>query len=524
MYLSGRAEPIYEATAKVFIGPRTVQQGDIGETLGAITFSRDFVASYAQQLQSRPIAEQVVERFQLEVSPAELTTRVETSIVPETRIIAVTVKDEDPERAALIANGIIETFVDAIGAQGSTAGVQASVFESALPPSSPVSPKPLRDGVMAWLLGAMIGVGIAMGLEQLDTRLRSREEVEAAIAPTTVLAAVPASGKSGDDRRLWLESHPGSSAAESFRILRTNLQFLAVERSIRTVLVTSPSPQEGKTTVASNLAASMAAGGYRTLLVDGDMRHPTVQLYFGLEHTQGLSDVLAGTLDLSAAIRETSFHNLFVMTAGPQPPNPSELFGSQRMTALIEALEQDFDIVVFDAPPTLLVADAPALSSNLDGVIFVVRAGKTSRDQAREALRRYTLLDARILGAVLNGSRKLPSDRYYGYAYRDYYRGDVSSSLTRREGDLPVLPAQARPGRRDESGRSIESILADLETLSTRRRGKSEGGTNGASSNGGTSHAAADRSGAVPDVFPSNVESGLQESPGPEVGSGTQPS
>lgn len=475
MWRSSRSEPVYQATAKVFIGPKSVNQSDIGETLGAITFSRDFVASYAQQIRSRPVAERVVEKLQLAISPAALTSAVRTSIVPETRIIEVTVKDTDPDRAARIADGLIDVFVSSIAAQGSAAGVAASVFESALPPQSPVSPRPLRDGALGWILGGVIGVALAMGLEQLDTSLRTREEVEAAIAPTTVLAAVPSAGKPTDERRLWLDSQPGSSAAEAFRILRTNLQFLAVESSIKSLLVTSASPQEGKSTVSANLAASMAAGGYRTLLVDGDMRHPTVQLYFGSDHLRGLSDVLAGSLGLYEAVRETGFRNLFVMTAGAQPPNPSELFGSQRMAALVEELEREFDIVIFDAPPTLIVADAPVLASNLDGVIFVVRAGKTSRDQAREALGRFSLVNTRILGGVLNGSRKLAADKYYGYAYKNYYQGGVASDLAKStdEPQAFMMPAQTATPAREDEGSSIEAILADLANLS--RRNKMEG-------------------------------------------------
>lgn len=503
--MSARATPIYEATARVFIGPRTLSRSTVasGGELGFFAISsRDFVASFAQQLQGRPLAEQVVEQLGLDLLPTEVASNVTAEILQDTRIIEVTYTDEDPVRAALIANGIVDTFAASQKRQGTVEGLQATAFEAALLPTAPVSPHPTRDGILGMMFGAMVGLAGAVGMEQMDTRLRSRGEVETALAPAPVLAEVPAGPRGGDGRRLWLESQPGSQFAESFRILRTNLQFLAVERRIASLLVTSPSPGEGKTTVAANLASSMAAGGYRTLLVDGDLRHPTVHKYFGVDHVGGLADVLAGALRLQEAIRETAFQNLFLMTAGPQPPNPSELFGSQRMLSLIEKLEAEYDLVVFDAPPTLLVADAPAMSTNLDGVIFVARAGVTSREQAREALRRFTLLESRILGAVLNGSRHAKGDRYY-YGYGDYYyysRG-LETTLT-PAGDPVVRPSSGRAGRRDDAApRGINDILADLGTLSKRARlepfvrgqgARDEGGTTAPQN--GVSHTASETS------------------------------
>lgn len=487
LYVSSRATPVYEATSRVFIGPRTISERAISAS-GELGFfaisSRDFVASFAQQLEGRPLAEQVVEQLGLDLLPTQVAGSVSTSIVADTRIIEVTYTDTDPTRAAVVANGIVNTFAATQKRSGTVAGLQATAFEPALLPDSPVSPHPVRDGAIGMILGAMIGLAGAVGMEQMDTRLRNRGELELAVSPAKVLSEVPAGPRGGDGRRLWLESQPGSPFAEAFRILRTNLQFLAVERSIKTLLVTSPSPQEGKTTVAANLAASMAAGGYRTLLADGDLRHPTAHLYFGVDHTRGLSDVLAGTLTLQDAIRETAFRNLFLLTAGPQPPNPSELFGSQRMLSLVEELEQDFDFIVFDAPPTLLVADAPALSTSLDGVVFVARAGETSREQAREALRRFALLETRILGAVLNGSRRVRGDRYYGYGYYSY---DPKSDELAPASNEVVRPSQGRSDRREEGGgRSIDSILADLESLSSRRQRKALGRpmTNGNVANG----------------------------------------
>lgn len=477
LYRASNTEPTYNATAKVVIGPDSVSRAAVRTDLSFLVLSsKDYVSSFAEQLEGRPLAEQVVERMGLDVLPTSLAGNISTSIVKDTRIIEVTYTDSDPARAALIANGVVDTFVATQKRQGTVEGLQAAPFEAALVPSSPVGPRPVRDGVMGLFLGAMLGLGAAVGLEQLDTRLRNRDQVESAVSPMKVLSEVPNAPR-GDGRRLWLQTAPGTQAAESFRILRTNLQFLAVERRIKTLLVTSPSPQEGKTTVTANLAASLAAGGYRTLLVDGDLRHPTIQLYFDVEHAGGLSDVLAGTLALKDAIRPTGFNNLSVMTAGPQPPNPSELFGSQRMQQLVDSLQEDFDFVVFDAPPTLIVADAPALAANLDGVIFVVRSGQTTREQSKEALRRFALLDVRMLGAVLNASKRVRPESYYGYSSYSYLPSANADLDLHRDPDQIVQPAVTRRGPREKAGaRSIDNILDDLDKLASRRSRRGDTG------------------------------------------------
>ena len=226
LWFSTQQAPTYVAKAKVFIGPRSVGQGDVGAALEELTFSREFIASYAELLKSRPLAERVVEKEGLPFAPSDLVDRTETRIVPDTRIIEISISDNDAGRAERTANALVDVFVsEDIQEFGGRAGVQATPFEPALRPTTPVSPKPLRDGLLGAALGLALGVGASFLVQQLDTTLRSREDVELALSPLPVLAALPAQVGMGGKRQriLFFQKDPKSPAAEVLRILRTNV-------------------------------------------------------------------------------------------------------------------------------------------------------------------------------------------------------------------------------------------------------------------------------------------------------------
>jgi polysaccharide biosynthesis transport protein len=293
------------------------------------------------------------------------------------------------------------------------------VIRPAEVPASPVSPKPLRTGILALVLGAMLGVGLAFLRDHLDDAIRSDDQaVRAAGRP--VIGHVPRwRSPDGDDDRLVGLVEPASPASEAYRTLRTNLRFLTVGRSFRSVLVTSAVPGEGKTTTAGNLAVALSRTGARVLLVGADLRRPRIHACFGIDSKPGLSDVLIGEVDLVDAVVDVGVPNLRVVPGGNIPPNPAELLGSPTMIAVMEQLEQIADVVVYDGPPVLAVADALEMASVVGAVLLVVDSGSTGRHALTQAIQRLAGVGAKVPGLVLNNLD--PQDGYYGYAYYHSY-------------------------------------------------------------------------------------------------------
>ncbi|MBI4670687.1 MAG: CpsD/CapB family tyrosine-protein kinase [Chloroflexi bacterium] len=209
-------------------------------------------------------------------------------------------------------------------------------------------------------------------------------------------------------------SNPRSPIAEAYRTLRTNLEFSNLDKSLRTILVTSASAEEGKSTTLANLAVTIAQSGKRVILVDADLRRPTQHQIFGLKNNAGLSDMVRDDAMLAQPpLQETGVQHLKVLTSGQLPPNPAEILGSKRMSEILAALLEHADLLLFDAPPLLAVTDAAVLSSKVDGVLLVVGAGKTKREHAKKAQTQLEKINARILGAVVNNVKAEKGAQYY---------------------------------------------------------------------------------------------------------------
>lgn len=208
---------------------------------------------------------------------------------------------------------------------------------------------------------------------------------------------------------------PTSVDAEQFNTIRTNIKFSNVDKDYKTLMITSSNMSEGKSTVSANIATAFAKQGLHTLLVDSDLRRPTINATFGIDNPQGLSNYLSErNFDINSIIYKTSVKNLYVMPSGPIPPNPSELIGSKRMAELIKKLSEQLDLVIFDAPPVLSVTDAQIVSTNVDGTILVVRANKTEKNAVKEAVRLIKQVGGHIIGTVLNDV-EVKGSGYYGY-------------------------------------------------------------------------------------------------------------
>lgn len=212
---------------------------------------------------------------------------------------------------------------------------------------------------------------------------------------------------------------PKSPITEAYKTLRSNIQFSSLDKKIQTIVVTSSGPGEGKTTTATNLAVVMAQSGNRTIIIDCDLRKPNIHKTFGLSNQKGLSNMLINEAVLSEVVQKTNVENLHVITLGVRPPNPSELLGSAKMKNFVESLKTEYDFVILDTPPVILVTDALILSQYADGCLLVVSAGETNKDAVLKAKKLLENVNSNILGIVMN-KLDITKNRYYGY-YNYYY-------------------------------------------------------------------------------------------------------
>ena len=313
------------------------------------------------------------------------------------------------------------------GAAGNTGGVE--VVAPAQAPTSPSSPKPVQDGLLGLAAGLILGLGFAFLRDSLDDALSSKEAAEQ-LSGAPVLAMVPmvAAWKKRDQPLVVSLSHPLSPAAESYRSLRTSLQFVRQERPLRTLVVTSPAAAEGKTSTVANLGAVFAQAGERVVLVSCDLRRPRLAEFFGLDEQIGLTTVLLGEQSLADVVQPVSGHEtLWLLGAGRVPANPAELLNGPAARELFAALRAEFDLVLIDSPPVLPVTDAAVLSKDADGTLMVVAAGQTKRVDLRRAAEKLAQVNAPMVGTVLNEVTRQTGYGYgsgygYGYGYGDGYR------------------------------------------------------------------------------------------------------
>ena len=298
----------------------------------------------------------------------------------------------------------------------SAAGSQVFIVEQAAAPGAPVSPRVMMNMALAGFLGLLLGGGAVVGLTWRDDKVKTEQDVRRLI-DRPVLGKVPTVDFPDQAEKIHSER---SMSGEIFRQLRTNLQFTMVDRSVRSFSVTSINPGDGKTTIASNLAIVLAQGGQRVMLVDADMRRPQLHTRFHrVRNDRGLSNLLLQSpAVIEDVVQSTTIKNLKVLTSGPLPPNPPDLLGSSRMRALVSALEETADIVIFDAPP-LAITDSLLLSSLSDGMLVVIRAGQNRTGDVAESLGRASQTNVPILGIVLNGLPRHSQEAYR--VYQQYY-------------------------------------------------------------------------------------------------------
>lgn len=315
-----------------------------------------------------------------------------------------------------------------------------NILERALAPTRPSHPRMLLSAFAVLLAAFVGGVLAAVVLETLDNTIKDPSEIEAFYrsGPIGVLPGLLTDG----ERELIALTQPRSPAAECLRAVRTNLLFIGSRRPVRRILVTSASPRDGKTTICSNLAATMALAGNRVLIIDTDMRRPQQHKVFGLNNEVGIVDVLVGAASVDEVIRPTDVPGLDVIPCGSPPRNPSELLVGKAIDGAMEHLQQRYDYIFLDSPPTLLVTDAPILSQKVDGTLVVLRIQKTERRNFRDAWRSLASVHADVLGVVCNGvdlsARRYGYGRTYGYGYGYGYGDGADGEPGSQTGSVPT--------------------------------------------------------------------------------------
>lgn len=351
---------------------------------------------------------------QLDAAPVCIDARTTTAACNQ----RINIEQSVGQRRATLLNqqAVFRSKLDQLQVDAALANGGAEVLTPAFAPNDPFEPKPLRNGVLAFVLGLMLGISGAFLIEYLDDSIKRKEDLERAVPGISVLGLVPlvAGWKARDEGLVISSRDPGSAAAEAYRILRTSIQFLDLDTRVRVIQVTSPSAQEGKTTTLANLAVAFASAGLRTIMVDCDLRRPRLHDFFELDHKVGFTSVLLGRAGLVRALQPVpGYDRLLLLASGPLPPNPSELLSSRRAADVIQNLGAQADIVLIDSPPSLPVTDALVLSQRVDSTLLITTARVTSRRDAARAVEMLQQVGAPLTGLILNGV--MAQDGYGGY-------------------------------------------------------------------------------------------------------------
>lgn len=427
------ATPQYTSSTQFFVS--TADSSSTSQLAQGGTFTQQRVKSYSQLLQAPKLLDPVIAKAGVTDTVGALGAKITATTPPDTVLIDVTVTDPNPAKAKAIAQAIAEVFPTVVSdlervSANADSPVKVTLLREPTQSESPVSPRPIRNLALGVVLGLLLGFGAAVLKQLLDTKLRSKDDVEG-MTDAVILGGIPFDDDAGK-HPLIIQADPHAGRAEAFRSLRTNLQFVDAANHPRVIVITSSIAGEGKSSTTANLALAMAESGASVCVVEGDLRRPRLLTYLGLEGSVGLTDVLIGRYELDDVLQPFGAHSLTVLGAGPTPPNPSELLGSTSMRTVLDDLRHRFDYVLIDGAPVLPVTDSTVLTRLADGAIVVAGSGIVSKDQFEHALETFETVNGRVLGIVLNRVPRQARGGYYDYRYE--YRPDTSASGRRASG------------------------------------------------------------------------------------------
>jgi capsular exopolysaccharide synthesis family protein len=441
-----RQTRIYQSNAQLFASTRgTAAAADAVNQLAAGNqFTSARVQSYVDLISSPEITAPVVASLGLHMTPGELAGDLSASVPLNTVLINITAKAKSPQLARRIAAAVSRQYITVItqleSAPHQPAPVRVSVSSPASLDGAPVSPKKKIDIGIGVLVGLLLGIFAAQILERLDDTIKSDDELSKSYGLST-LARIPLdqSVREGLDS---LKSEGAGARLEALRTLRTALRYIDVDNPPRCLVVTSCDAGAGKTATSATLAAVVADAGNTVVVLEGDLRRPSLREYLGATHeaVEGVAEVLGEGRDVTELLHVVdrphateSAGTVSLLSSGRAVPNPSELLGSNRMRALIDTLRDSYDMVIIDAPPLLPVTDAAILATISDGVVFIVEYGRTTRSGLRQALGSLDQVDARLLGVVVN---KAAAARRYRYGY-GYTTSRPDEPATAKSGSAP---------------------------------------------------------------------------------------
>lgn len=428
-------QPTYTAETGLFVA--TQSSGNVSELQQGNAFSQARVQSYVKAAKTPIVLQPAIDALGLNVEASDLASRVTATADLNTVLINISVTDRSPVQAAALAQAVADSLIKAVDnlekpKAGGSSPVSLSVITPAKAPLVPSAPNTRINLLIGLLVGLAVGVGVAILRTVLDSRVRGESDLR--IVTDAPLLGGIAYDPDAARKPLLTQAHAQSPRAESFRQLRTNLQFANVSGHARSMVVTSSLPGEGKSTTAVNLAIALAQAGQTVCLIDADLRRPMINDYLGLDRNAGLTTALVGDADVNDLLQAWGEDGLYVLTSGQIPPNPSELLGSAEMKQLLGRLEVAFDAVIVDAPPLLPVTDAAVLSQHVGGVVLVVGAQKVRRHDLERSLGALTMVSADLLGVVLNRLPTKGADAY-AYSYDSYKSYDDDNSSLREELD-----------------------------------------------------------------------------------------
>lgn len=407
-----------------------IMLGEQNENVSSYTAqlsSQNLIDTYRELIESDELLLRVVTLLELPFDYVELDSMVTTEAVTDTLLLRIMVADTDPVRAAEIADMIAEQFVLYIDEnQGRNLSSPVAIANTARIPAAPFEPNPTTAGLLGALVGLLLAVALIAVLEFLDNAVKPEQDFQDLVG-SSLLASVPiAPNVREGSHQVFTVAQPRASASEAMRVLRTNLEFASASDDINRLVVSSANPAEGKSTTAANLGVVMAQNGLRTVIIDADLRRPTQHRIFGVPGDEGLTTLLTHPdRPWETVARRVAVANLMLIPSGPIPPNPSDLVSSRRFINLMETVSGEVDLIILDSPPLLAASDALAMAAHSDGLVLVCLSHRTRLDALTHAAQAIRQGGIRLIGVVLNMTKKQTGATYYGeYSYGSQVKVD----------------------------------------------------------------------------------------------------
>lgn len=411
--------PVYEGTTTLIVGRAFENDGDRVRYDDILMYQK-LVKTYGELAKSRLIVDKTISELNYNIKYEDLQKNLKVIPRSDTQILEIKVLNKDAEVAFHIANTLADIFVETVKEMMNTDDVK--IMDRAVLQYKPVKPNIILNTLITAFSGLMLSLGLIFLLEYLDNTIKGEADVHRYLG-IALLANIPCIDKMEANKTITLKD-PKSPASEAYRVLRTSIKFASFQKNVKSMVITSVGPKEGKSTIAVNLGITMAQSGSKVLILDGDLRNPSIHKFFCHSNDIGLTNVLVENASYMDCLVHTGVKNLDILLCGPIPPNPADLLGSAKMVSLITALRDSYDYVIVDAAPVVVVTDAALLASICDGTILNICSEKTIIEGAIKAREMLNNVNANILGAVLNKVKINNSKSLYGHYLYYYGRTD----------------------------------------------------------------------------------------------------